>query len=75
MHSKFWGILSSNQPDMSARLRIAMIGIKAIPAKNGGFETAVDAMSRGMVANGHEVVVYNRSGMTDYPSDDYQGVS
>jgi glycosyltransferase involved in cell wall biosynthesis len=55
-------------------LKIAMIGIKAIPAKNGGFETAVDALSRGMVAAGHEVTVYNRSGMTDYPYDDYEGV-
>ena len=59
---------------MSSRLRIAMIGIKAIPAKNGGFETAVDALSRGMVAAGHQVIVYNRSGMTDYPSSDYDGV-
>jgi glycosyltransferase involved in cell wall biosynthesis len=59
---------------MSSRLRIAMIGIKAIPAKNGGFETAVDALSRGMVAAGHEVIVYNRSGMTDHPGDDYEGV-
>jgi glycosyltransferase involved in cell wall biosynthesis len=55
-------------------LKIAMIGIKAIPAKNGGFETAVDALSRGMVAAGHEVVVYNRSGMTDHPGNTYEGV-
>jgi glycosyltransferase involved in cell wall biosynthesis len=59
---------------MRQKLRIAMIGIKAIPARNGGFETAVDELSRGMVACGHEVVVYNRSGMTDYPGDDYEGV-
>jgi glycosyltransferase involved in cell wall biosynthesis len=59
---------------MRRKLRIAMIGIKAIPAANGGFETAVDAMSRGMVAQGHEVVVYNRTGMTDFQGDDYQGV-
>ena len=56
------------------KLRIAMIGIKAIPARDGGFETAVDEMSRGMVANGHEVVVYNRSGMSVHPSNNYEGV-
>jgi glycosyltransferase involved in cell wall biosynthesis len=51
-----------------------MIGIKAIPARDGGFETAVDEMSRGMVANGHEVVVYNRSGMSVHPGRNYEGV-
>ena len=55
-------------------MRIAMIGIKAIPARNGGFETAVDEISRGLVKLGHEVVVYNRSGMSEHPSSDYEGV-
>ncbi len=55
-------------------MRVAMIGIKAIPAHNGGFETAVDELSRGLVKLGHEVVVYNRSGMSEYPSSDYEGV-
>jgi glycosyltransferase involved in cell wall biosynthesis len=59
---------------MKRKLRIAMIGIKAIPARDGGFETAVDEMSRGMVACGHEVVVYNRSGMSELSGADYQGV-
>jgi glycosyltransferase involved in cell wall biosynthesis len=55
-------------------MRIAMIGIKAIPARSGGFETAVDEISRGLVRLGHHVVVYNRSGMSDHPSSNYQGV-
>jgi glycosyltransferase involved in cell wall biosynthesis len=59
---------------MKRRLKIAMIGIKAIPARDGGFETAVDEISRGMVACGHEVVVYNRSGMSELSGTDYQGV-
>jgi glycosyltransferase involved in cell wall biosynthesis len=59
---------------MMRKLRIAMIGIKAIPARDGGFETAVDEMSRGMVASGHEVVVYNRSGMSVHPGNNYEGV-
>jgi len=55
-------------------MRIAMIGIKAIPARFGGFETAVDELSRGLVKSGHEVVVYNRAGMSDYPERLYEGV-
>lgn len=51
-----------------------MIGIKAIPARFGGFETAVDEISRGMVRLGHEVVVYNRSGMSMHRGSDYDGV-
>jgi glycosyltransferase involved in cell wall biosynthesis len=59
---------------MRGKLRIAMIGIKAIPARSGGFETAVDEISRGLVKLGHEVVVYNRPGMSDYLSSEYEGV-
>lgn len=55
-------------------MRIAMIGIKAIPARFGGFETAVDEISRGLVAMGHEVTVYNRSGMSTWSEDVYEGV-
>ena len=55
-------------------MRIAMIGIKAIPARFGGFETAVDHISRGLVGLGHEVVVYNRSGMSSFLAKQYEGV-
>jgi glycosyltransferase involved in cell wall biosynthesis len=55
-------------------MRIAMIGIKAIPARFGGFETAVDELSRGLVKLGHQVVVYNRSGMSSHAGASYEGV-
>ena len=55
-------------------MRIAMIGIKAIPARFGGFETAVDEISRGLVALGHDVTVYNRSGMSSCSDAFYEGV-
>jgi len=55
-------------------MRIAIIGIKFIPARFGGFETAVDELSRGLVRQGHSVRVYNRSGMTDFSQDSYEGV-
>lgn len=55
-------------------MRIAMIGIKAIPARFGGFETAVDELSRGLVKLGHRVRVYNRSGMATFSGTAYEGV-
>jgi glycosyltransferase involved in cell wall biosynthesis len=51
-----------------------MIGIKAIPARFGGFETAVDEISRGLVELGHEVTVYNRAGMSTFAGERYEGV-
>jgi glycosyltransferase involved in cell wall biosynthesis len=59
---------------MEEPLKVAMIGIKAIPARFGGFETAVDELSRGLVKCGHYVRVYNRSGMSTWPGKDYEGV-
>jgi len=55
-------------------MRVAMIGIKAIPARFGGFETAVDELSRGLVRLGHHVRVYNRAGMSSFPGNTYEGV-
>jgi glycosyltransferase involved in cell wall biosynthesis len=55
-------------------MRIAMIGIKAIPARFGGFETAVDELSRGLVRLGHSVRVYNRSAMSTLSEPSYDGV-
>jgi len=56
------------------KMRIAIIGIKAIPARFGGFETAVDELSRGLVRLGHRVRVYNRSAMATLPGASYEGV-
>ena len=55
-------------------MRIAMIGIKAIPARFGGFETAVDELSRGLVKIGHRVRVYNRSSLATLTETSYEGV-
>jgi glycosyltransferase involved in cell wall biosynthesis len=55
-------------------MRVAIIGIKAIPAQFGGFETAVDEISRGLVKCGDHVTVYNRSGMATVRGKSYGGV-
>jgi glycosyltransferase involved in cell wall biosynthesis len=55
-------------------MRIAMIGLKALPPAYSGFETAADEIARRLVALGHEVVVYNRAGLSTYEGNDYEGV-
>ena len=55
-------------------MRVAMIGIKAIPAQFGGFETAVEEIARRLVRRGHQVTVYNRKGMADPGLRTYDGI-
>lgn len=43
-------------------MKIAMIGHKRIPSREGGVEIVVDELSTRMAALGHEVVAFNRSG-------------
>jgi len=62
-------------------MRIAMIGHKRIPSREGGVEIVVEELSTRMVALGHEVTCYNRSGHhvngKEYDSEkitEYKGV-
>jgi glycosyltransferase involved in cell wall biosynthesis len=41
-------------------MRIAMLGTRGVPARYGGFETAIEEIGKRLVARGHEVVVYCR---------------
>ncbi len=41
-------------------LRIAMIGTRGVPARYGGFETAVEEIGARLAASGHTVTVYCR---------------
>jgi glycosyltransferase involved in cell wall biosynthesis len=41
-------------------VRIAMIGTRGVPARYGGFETAVEEIGQRLVKAGHEVTVYCR---------------
>ncbi|MDM7855571.1 DUF1972 domain-containing protein [Cellulomonas alba] len=47
--------------DDARPLSIAMIGTRGVPARYGGFETAVEEIGRRLAARGHDVVVYCRS--------------
>lgn len=41
-------------------MRIGMMGTRGVPARYGGFETAIEEIGRRLVERGHEVVVYCR---------------
>ncbi|MGN1203248.1 MAG: glycosyltransferase family 4 protein, partial [Eubacterium sp.] len=43
-------------------MKIAMIGHKRIPSREGGIEIVVDRISTELVKRGHTVVAYNRKG-------------
>jgi glycosyltransferase involved in cell wall biosynthesis len=47
-------------PDVSS-MHIAMVGTRGVPARYGGFETAVEEVGRRLAAAGHRVVVYCRT--------------
>ncbi|PRY49338.1 glycosyltransferase involved in cell wall biosynthesis [Geodermatophilus tzadiensis] len=52
-------------------LSIAMLGTRGVPARYGGFETAVEEVGRRLVERGHRVVVYCRTvpGTDRYPAE------
>ena len=52
-------------------MRIAMLGTRGVPARYGGFETAVEEIGQRLAARGHEVVVYCRG---EDRSPDYRGM-
>lgn len=55
-------------------MRIAMIGLRGIPATYGGVERAVEELSAQLVERGHEVTVYARSGYSDTDVHEHRGV-
>ncbi|MCF6509014.1 glycosyltransferase family 1 protein [Blastococcus sp. MG754426] len=52
-------------------MRIAMVGTRGVPARYGGFETAVEEVGRRLADRGHRVVVYCRTtpGQTERPAE------
>ena len=56
------------------KLKIAIMGIRGIPANYGGFETFAEKLSVGLVDKSHEVTVYCRAGNSKYDHEYYKGV-
>ncbi len=55
-------------------MKIAIMGIRGIPANYGGFETFVENLAPRLVERGHEVTVYGRKNIIDYKKPYYKGV-
>ena len=56
-------------------MRIAMLGIRGVPANFGGSETAVEEIGSRLVARGHEVTVYGRRHKDEWPNlQTYKGM-
>ncbi len=55
-------------------MRIAIAGSRGVPARYGGFETAVEEIGARLAARGHEVTVYCRRGHTGDAGDVYRGM-
>lgn len=47
---------------MNDKLKIAMLGHKRIPSREGGIEVVVEELATRMIKKGHSVTCYNRSG-------------
>lgn len=54
-------------------MRIAMIGTRGVPARYGGFETAIEEVGSRLAARGHEVIVFCRGAEERLPS--YRGMT
>lgn len=53
-------------------MRIAMLGTRGVPARYGGFETAVEEIGQRLAAAGHQVTVYCRG--ERHPEPEYLGM-
>lgn len=67
---------------MEKKLKIAMLGHKRVPSREGGIEVVVEELSTRMVEMGHKVTCYNRTGHhisgKEYDGDilrEYKGIN
>lgn len=55
-------------------MRVALIGTRGVPARYGGFETAIEEVGQRLAAKGHEVVVFCRPVEGEQQLDSYLGM-
>jgi len=55
-------------------MKIAMIGIRGVPARYSGLETCGEEVGLRLVERGHEVIVYCRKGSWDDSATEYKGI-
>lgn len=59
---------------MKIPLSVAMIGVRGLPATDGGAEKGAEGLSLALARRGHQVTVYGRSGYCDRGLRYYNGV-
>lgn len=65
--------MTNDKDTKNNQLKIAMIGHKYVPSREGGVEIVVENLAKGMTANGHEVTLFNRK-RKEYPRiNEYDG--
>jgi glycosyltransferase involved in cell wall biosynthesis len=55
-------------------VRIAILGIRGVPANYGGFETFAEQLGSRLAARGHEVTVYGRNAWVPRRVTEYRGI-
>ncbi len=55
-------------------MKIAIMGIRGIPANYGGFETFIEEMAPRLAGKGHNVTVFGRSNIIEYDKPLYKDV-
>ena len=55
-------------------MRIAILGIRGVPANYGGFETFAEQLGRRLVQRGHEVTVYGRDRSIPHGTREFLGM-
>jgi len=60
---------------MKSRIKLAIIGIKGIPANYGGFETCVDETSIRLINYGVQITVYCRKKLAREKISSYKGIT
>jgi glycosyltransferase involved in cell wall biosynthesis len=67
--------MTEKQNTTCRSLHIAVIGIKGIPARYGGFETCADETCRRLVKRGHKVTVYCRQERNEKGPSEFEQVT
>lgn len=73
MTNKGDAAMNSNR-EPARPLSIAMVGTRGVPARYGGFETAVEEVGRRLVERGHHVRVYTRRAEPEDVCEAYLGM-
>jgi glycosyltransferase involved in cell wall biosynthesis len=60
---------------MARSMTVAMVGTRGIPARYGGFETAVEEIGSRLASRGHRVIVYCRKTDARQQLSEYRGMT